>query len=73
MAVADVLMVISLADPLLLSRRQAPKKALYVDLLANLDLGMIIGLPVTYALAKNVLACVLTAVTRLSCATNFEA
>jgi hypothetical protein len=34
---------------------------------------MNIDLPVAYALAKSVLACVLTAVTRLSCATNVEA
>ena len=73
MAVVYVLMVISSADLFLLSQCQAPEKALYVDILTNVDLGMNIGLLVTYALAENVLACVLTAVTRLSCATNFEA
>jgi hypothetical protein len=39
----------------------------------KIDLGMNIGVSATFALARTVLACVLTAVTRLSCATMFKA
>lgn len=51
----------------------AQKSTLEDDSSATLDLGMNVGLPVAYALAESVLACVLTAVTRLSCATDIEA
>ena len=51
----------------------ARKSTLEDDNSATLDLGMNVGLPAAYALAESVLACVLTAVTRLSRATNAEA
>ena len=51
----------------------ARKCTLEDDDSATVDLGINVGLPVAYALAESVLACVLTAVTRLSCATNVEA
>jgi hypothetical protein len=53
---------------------QALEKALWrLKFGKHCVLGMNVGMPATYALAESVLACVLTAVTRLSCATNFEA
>lgn len=74
MAVVSALIVISSADHALVSRMSgAQKSTLEVGNSATVDLGMNIGVSVTSALAESVLACVLTAVTRLSCATNFEA